>query len=185
MAERSCFICKTKREKQDLIRIIIDNNGLALFDLMQKIPQRSAYICYNTQCIDKAEKMGREKGLGKFSLQKNENLQRLKIFLENRVKEKIRFLLLSKKTVIGLEETLSFLTDIKGILFADDLSENTLKKLNNKSGDVLKIRLPFLTKEDFGTLVNKSELGVLGVKEPLVELEKICLFYENLFSQEH
>ncbi len=185
MAERSCFACKTKMEKSDLIRVVVDDSGIALFDLMQKIPQRSAYLCYNKNCLDKAEKMGREKGLGKFKFEKDENLQRLKKFLENRVKEKIRFLLLSKKTVIGLEETLSFLTDIKGILFADDISENTLKKLNNKSGDVLKIKLPFLTKEDFGALINKSELGVLGVKEPLVELEKICLFYENLFSQEH
>ena len=53
---RSCIICRKKKIKSDLYRIVNENNHLIL-DRMQKINARGIYMCKDINCINKCEKM--------------------------------------------------------------------------------------------------------------------------------
>ena len=62
--QRSCIICKAQKNKQDLLRIVKNNNNEIKVDEIGKEPGRGAYICYNTECLEKAKKNKRiEKNL--------------------------------------------------------------------------------------------------------------------------
>lgn len=54
--QRSCIICRAQKNKQDLLRIVKNNNNEIKVDEKGKEPGRGAYICYNTECLEKAKK---------------------------------------------------------------------------------------------------------------------------------
>lgn len=56
--QRSCSACRVKSDKADLIRIVRSPSGKAVIDVMKKLPGRGAYICPDSDCIEKAKKSG-------------------------------------------------------------------------------------------------------------------------------
>ena len=56
--QRSCTICRAKSDKSDLIRIVRSPDGRAVVDVMKKLPGRGAYICPDSDCIERAKKSG-------------------------------------------------------------------------------------------------------------------------------
>ncbi len=58
MAERTCAICRTKKEKKKLFRFVVQD-GKVLFDKEQKISARGFYIC-GRDCWEKARKKKRK-----------------------------------------------------------------------------------------------------------------------------
>ena len=57
--QRSCSICRVKYDKDALIRIVRSPEGHAVIDKAKKLPGRGAYICPDSECIEKARKSGR------------------------------------------------------------------------------------------------------------------------------
>ena len=53
--ERRCIGCMTSKPKQELIRIVADENGLHI-DPSGKMPGRGAYLCRNGECAKLAVK---------------------------------------------------------------------------------------------------------------------------------
>ena len=49
---RTCIACRTRKNKEQLLRIISENNK-AVVDEMQKGNTRGMYICNNKECISK------------------------------------------------------------------------------------------------------------------------------------
>lgn len=49
--QRSCILCRKRKEKSDLFRIVSDNFK-AFFDNTQKMSRRGIYICKDKKCID-------------------------------------------------------------------------------------------------------------------------------------
>lgn len=56
---RSCAICREKKEKKDLLRIVRRPTGEVEIDPTGKMPGRGAYICRTEECISAAEKSKR------------------------------------------------------------------------------------------------------------------------------
>lgn len=56
MPQRTCTGCREKKEKKDLIRIVINKQGEINVDKTGKMPGRGAYICDNINCLEKAIK---------------------------------------------------------------------------------------------------------------------------------
>ena len=56
--QRSCAVCRAKSDKSDLIRIVRSPDGKAVVDVMKKLPGRGAYICPDSDCIERAKKSG-------------------------------------------------------------------------------------------------------------------------------
>ena len=54
--QRTCIGCNTKKNKNDLIRIVKDKNGIIKIDNTGKMQGRGAYICNNIACLENAKK---------------------------------------------------------------------------------------------------------------------------------
>lgn len=53
---RSCAICREKKEKKELLRIVRLPHGAVEIDPTGKKPGRGAYICKSETCIKNAQK---------------------------------------------------------------------------------------------------------------------------------
>ena len=52
---RSCVICKTKDDQENLIRFAFIKNEI-VFDLKRRIAARGYYVCDNNECLQKLDK---------------------------------------------------------------------------------------------------------------------------------
>ena len=57
--QRTCMGCNTKKDKQDLIRIVKNKDNEISIDKTGKKEGRGAYICDNITCLEKAIKSKR------------------------------------------------------------------------------------------------------------------------------
>lgn len=54
--QRSCIGCGLKKDKSDLLRIVLSPEGEFSLDPSGRKNGRGAYICMNPACLEKAEK---------------------------------------------------------------------------------------------------------------------------------
>lgn len=54
--QRSCVICKSKKNKNELVRVVKNNKGIVSIDETGKEDGRGAYICSNMKCFELAIK---------------------------------------------------------------------------------------------------------------------------------
>lgn len=50
--QRTCIACRTKRDKNKLLRIVRDKNGDVFLDFNNTLNGRGAYIDSNQECFD-------------------------------------------------------------------------------------------------------------------------------------
>ena len=60
--QRTCSVCRTQKNKNELLRIVKNKENIIKVDENGKQPGRGAYICYDMECLEKAQK---RKGLEK------------------------------------------------------------------------------------------------------------------------
>jgi len=53
---RSCIACGSKREKKQLLRLVLDNDGWVVVDKSGHAPGRGAYVCKNEECWSAIQK---------------------------------------------------------------------------------------------------------------------------------
>ena len=53
---RKCITCGKSKEKKDLIRIVRDKEKNIIVDTSGRASGRGAYICIDSNCLEKAEK---------------------------------------------------------------------------------------------------------------------------------
>ena len=74
--QRTCTVCRTQKNKNELLRVVKNKDNVIKVDEIGKEPGRGAYICYDMECLEKAQKSKRlEKAL--------------EINIENEIYEKI------------------------------------------------------------------------------------------------
>ena len=49
--QRMCVSCRTRRDKKDLVRVTLGEDGNLIVDPTGKHPGRGAYLCKNEDCI--------------------------------------------------------------------------------------------------------------------------------------
>ena len=65
IVQRTCIGCNLKKDKKELLRLVINKSGEFFVDEKGKAEGRGTYICYDEQCLSKAIKTKRiEKTLG-------------------------------------------------------------------------------------------------------------------------
>lgn len=52
-AERTCIVCREKREKSNFVRLCLAPSGELVWDLRHKLPGRGASLCLNWNCLRK------------------------------------------------------------------------------------------------------------------------------------
>ena len=53
---RCCIACKTRKNKEDFIRIVADKEKNAIIDTNKNINSRGIYICKDKKCINNLQK---------------------------------------------------------------------------------------------------------------------------------
>lgn len=51
---RMCAVCRERREKRELVRIVKSGDGKVQIDIHGKLSGRGAYICRDGECIQNA-----------------------------------------------------------------------------------------------------------------------------------
>ena len=59
IVQRMCMGCNNKKNKKDLIRIVLNKNGEITIDKTGKLEGRGAYICDSIDCLEKVIKTKR------------------------------------------------------------------------------------------------------------------------------
>lgn len=54
--QRTCTVCRTQKNKNELLRIVKNKENIIKVDEKGKEPGRGAYICLNMECFEKAKK---------------------------------------------------------------------------------------------------------------------------------
>ena len=54
--QRTCIVCRTQKNKKELLRIAKNKDNVIKVDELGKEPGRGAYICYDMECLKKAQK---------------------------------------------------------------------------------------------------------------------------------
>ena len=57
--QRTCIVCRTQKNKNELLRIVKNKDGNISIDKTGKANGRGAYICNNVECLEKAIKSKR------------------------------------------------------------------------------------------------------------------------------
>ena len=53
---RTCMVCRTAREKKDLVRFVKNKSGEILLDNNQSLDGRGCYVCKSEECLVKLKK---------------------------------------------------------------------------------------------------------------------------------
>jgi len=53
---RTCISCGVKRPKKELVRLVLDNQGLVHKDDKGSLPGRGAYVCPRRECLELLER---------------------------------------------------------------------------------------------------------------------------------
>lgn len=56
IVQRMCIGCNEKKDKRELVRIVLNKNGDISIDKTGKLEGRGAYICSNINCLENAIK---------------------------------------------------------------------------------------------------------------------------------
>ena len=59
IVQRMCMGCNEKKDKRELIRIVLNKDGQITVDKTGKLEGRGAYICDNIDCLEKIIKTKR------------------------------------------------------------------------------------------------------------------------------
>lgn len=54
LPKRMCAVCRERREKAELFRVVKSADGKVCVDLKGDMPGRGAYVCRNGTCVDAA-----------------------------------------------------------------------------------------------------------------------------------
>ena len=54
--QRTCSVCRTQKNKSELLRIVKNKENIIKVDEIGKQSGRGAYICYDMECFEKAQK---------------------------------------------------------------------------------------------------------------------------------
>ena len=54
--QRSCVVCRTKKDKNELMRIVRNQENEIILDESGKKPGKGAYICDSIECLEKGIK---------------------------------------------------------------------------------------------------------------------------------
>ena len=84
IVQRMCMGCNEKKDKRELIRIVLNKEGQITVDKTGKLEGRGAYICDNIACLEKIIKTKR--------LEKTLNIK-----IEDEIYNKLRGVIIDKE----------------------------------------------------------------------------------------
>lgn len=161
LPERSCVICRAKKDKHDLFRLAKVGENSYVFDKEYKKQVRGAYVCKSLACLGKLSKHNRVKVA-------SEDLLKMLNLIKKEEKNYINILSSmknSKELVFGMNLLFENIEHIHYIIIAQDIAEKNKNKIINKAKE---LNIPYIfteTRESLGSIFDKQEINVIGIKD--------------------
>ncbi|MCY7009060.1 DUF448 domain-containing protein [Fusobacterium simiae] len=159
--ERSCIICRSKKEKSKLFRLAKIKETSYEFDKEQKKQTRAIYVCKSLNCLGKLAKHNKVK------LDSQDLISMLNIV--NKANKNYLNILNSMKNsgelVFGINLLFENIEHVHFIVMAQDVSKKNEEKIFRK---VNELKIPYVvvgTMEELGKIFNKEEINVIGIKD--------------------
>ncbi len=164
--ERTCIGCRSIREKYEVVRIIAGPEGV-LIDYREKLAGRAAYICPRVECIEKAlsrDTLARALRINVKPPDVSTFVTRLETNILDKIRSLLRVSLKADKLAAGYSAVQDALEKgrVALLLYARDLSIGTREKVAVRGGEPVRQETLF-TREDFGTILNRELVGVVGI----------------------
>lgn len=163
--ERMCVICREKKDKADLFRIVEkDEEGKFTLDEKQTIQKRGQYVCKTHECINRLSKHKKikveiEDLLKMLNLLKKDSKDYLKI---------LRAMKNSQELVFGINMIFDEIEKVHFIIIAEDISERNDKRITAKAKERNIPYVHYGKKNELGDIFNKEEINVIAVKNKKV-----------------
>ncbi|MBQ3437594.1 MAG: DUF448 domain-containing protein [Fusobacterium sp.] len=161
LPERSCIICRKKRNKQDLLRLAKVNENKYVFDKDYKKQARGAYVCKSLDCLQKLSKHNKVKV-------SSEELLKMLNIIKKEEKNYINILNSMKNSgelVFGMNLLFENIEHIHYIIIAQDIADKNKNKIINKAKE---LNIPYVfteNRESLGTIFSRQEVNVIGIKD--------------------
>lgn len=163
-SERTCVICKEKKEKKDLFRLVEKGEGRYSLDQKQVAQKRGTYVCKTHECINRLSKHKKIKV-------DIEELFIMLNLLKKEVKDYLKILKAmknSRELVFGIKMIFEEIEKVHFIIIAEDISEKNDKKIIGKAKEM---KIPYVhygKKNELGEIFDKEEINVIAVKNKRV-----------------
>ncbi len=162
--ERTCVVCREKKEKQELFRIAKISEDEYKFDEKQKIQSRAIYICRTHECVKRVSKNK------KYSLKMEELLSMAKL-LKRQSKDYLNILRAmrnSEHLTFGINMVMEDIEHIHFLIISEDISEKNDRKLILKAKEYNIPYVHYGNKNQLGEIFNKDEVNVIAIKNKKV-----------------
>lgn len=159
--ERTCIICKAKKEKSKLFRLARLKETFYEFDKDQKKQTRAVYVCKSLNCLGKLAKHNKIKV-------DSQDLMSMLNIINKTSKNYINILNSMKNSgelVFGINLLFENIEHIHFIVMAQDISKKNEEKVFKK---VNELKIPYVvvgTMQELGKIFNKEEITVIGIKD--------------------
>lgn len=161
-AVRTCLGCRTRRLQKEMIRIVRDPDGAAVFDLTGKLPGRGAYVCPSSACVSRLSPSSLSRVLRKeVSLPPApEILSHLDGIFTGRMLGVLSMARKAGKAVYGADAVREALSAGRGSLLitATDAAERTLLGIEKVRGSLPSIA--FLDRGALGAVFGRESVSV-------------------------
>lgn len=84
---RTCIVCRQRKNKDELFRIVVDKDNVLKYDKYQKINSRGIYLCKDRNCLVKCIKLLEKNKLKVKVFVDKENFERVIKDVENELGE--------------------------------------------------------------------------------------------------
>lgn len=158
--ERTCIICRKKKNKDELLRII-QSEEKYIFDKSGKEQKRGYYCCKDMNCLGKLSKHN------KIKVDSDSLILMLNI-IKNNNKNIINILTAMKNSnelVFGMNMTIDEIKKINFLVIAEDISKKNKTKLLEKAKEYNIDYINISNKDELGTIFGKEEVNVIGIKD--------------------
>ena len=148
--ERTCIICRTKKEKSKLFRLAKLKETFYEFDKEQKKQSRAVYVCKSLNCLGKLAKHNKVK------LDSQDLMSMLNIL--NSMKN-------SGELVFGINLLFENIEHVHFIVMAQDISKKNEEKITRRINE---LKIPYVvvgSMQELGKVFNKEEITVIGIKD--------------------
>jgi len=167
--QRTCVGCRKSLDQDLLVRYVLSPQGEVVVDYRRKLPGRGVYTCFDLECVESAVKRGHLcRSLRGGDRPTASELWRV---LHDQAQCKALDLIgMARKAGQVVSGTRQVLTELQGgkefglLVRAADLSPAIAEKVDRAADRSNVTCFPVFSKELLGSLLGKSERGVVALK---------------------
>lgn len=160
LPERSCLICRAKKNKINLFRLAKISNEKYIYDEVYKMQTRGAYVCKSLECLGKLSKHKKIKVDSEALLKMLNSIKKSEKNYLNILKSMKN----SGELIFGINLFFENINHIHYIVMAEDIAEKNRVKIVEKANE---FKIPYLfagNKKSLGEIFDKAEINLIAIK---------------------